>query len=110
LRLWPQHAQEIDLLLTDMVMPEGISGWELAGKLRTEKPDLKVICTSGYSVDLAKMNFDAPKGMRFLQKPFKPQSLALAVRECLDRSEEHTSELQSLAYIVCRLLLEKKKK
>jgi len=84
LRLWPQHAQEIDLLLTDMVMPEGISGWELAGKLRTEKPDLKVICTSGYSVDLAKMNFDAPQGMRFLQKPFKPQSLALAVRECLD--------------------------
>ena len=67
-----------------MVMPEGISGWELAGKLRTEKPDLKVICTSGYSVDLAKMNFDAPQGMRFLQKPFKPQSLALAVRECLD--------------------------
>ncbi|PYJ82759.1 MAG: hypothetical protein DME22_17490 [Verrucomicrobia bacterium] len=84
LKLWPQHAQEIDLLLTDMVMPEGITGWELAGKLRTEKPDLKVICTSGYSVDLAKMNFDAPQGIRFLQKPFKPQSLALAVRECLD--------------------------
>ena len=84
LKLWPQHAQEIDLLLTDMVMPEGITGWELAEKLRIEKPELKVICTSGYSVELAKMNLDAPAGIRFLQKPFKPQSLALAVRECLD--------------------------
>src|SRR5204862_1968769 len=38
LKLWPQHAQEIDLLLTDIVMPEGITGWELAGQLRAERP------------------------------------------------------------------------
>ena len=67
-----------------MIMPEGITGWELAEKLRAEKPQLKVLCTSGYSLDLAQRNFDAPEGMRFLQKPFKPQSLAQAVRECLD--------------------------
>ena len=84
LKLWPQHAQEIDLLLTDMVMPEGITGWELAEKLRAENPQLKVLCTSGYSVDLARRNFSAPEGLRFLQKPFKPETLALAVRECLD--------------------------
>src|SRR5213078_4048747 len=70
LKLWPQHAQEIDLLLTDMVMPEGITGWELAEKLRAENPQLKVLCTSGYSVDLARRNFSAPEGLRFLQKPF----------------------------------------
>src|SRR5207302_2817866 len=57
LKLWPQYAQEIDLLLTDMIMPEGISGWELAEKLRAEKPQLKVLCTSGYSLDLAQRNF-----------------------------------------------------
>jgi PAS domain S-box-containing protein len=84
LKLWPEHAQEIDLLLTDMVMPEGITGWELAGKLRAERPDLKVICASGYSMDLLNKQFDEPGAIRFLQKPFKPQMLALAVRECLD--------------------------
>ncbi len=84
LKLWPRHAQEIDLLLTDMVMPEGLSGWELAGKLRAERPDLKVICASGYSVDLLNKQMEAPVGYRFLQKPFKPQMLAMTVRECLD--------------------------
>jgi PAS domain S-box-containing protein len=84
LKIWPQHAQEIDLLVTDMVMPEGITGWELAGRLRAERPDLKVICASGYSLDLLKQQCDAPEAFRFLQKPFKPQMLALAVRECLD--------------------------
>jgi len=84
LKLWPQHAQEIDLLLTDIVMPEGITGWELAGQLRAERPDLKVICASGYSIDLLSKQFDSPGAFRFLQKPFKPQTLALAVRECLD--------------------------
>jgi len=67
-----------------MVMPEGITGWELAEKLRTEKPGLKVICTSGYSLELSKMTAEAPAGARFLQKPFKPHTLAQAVRECLD--------------------------
>ena len=84
LKLWPQHAQEIDLLLTDIVMPEGITGWELAGQLRAERPDLKVICASGYSIDLLNKQFDSPGAFRYLQKPFKPQTLALAVRECLD--------------------------
>jgi PAS domain S-box-containing protein len=84
LKLWPRHAQEIDLLLTDMVMPEGITGWELAERLRAEKPALKVLCTSGYSVEINRRDFNAPSGVRFLQKPFKPLMLALAVRECLD--------------------------
>ena len=84
LKLWPRYAQEIDLLLTDMVMPEGVTGRDLAEKLRADKPNLKVIYTSGYSMELAKTNFDAPDGMNFLQKPFRPRMLALAVRECLD--------------------------
>jgi len=45
---------------------------------------LKVICASGYSIDLLNKQFDSPGAFRFLQKPFKPQTLALAVRECLD--------------------------
>jgi two-component system cell cycle sensor histidine kinase/response regulator CckA len=88
LRIWPQHAREIDLVLTDMVMPEGVSGWELAEKLQVQKPELKVICTSGYSMDLVNRMSrtpELPDGIRLLQKPFRPQALALAVRECLDR-------------------------
>ena len=84
LQIWEQRRDDIDLVLTDMMLPAGVSGWELAEKLRAEKPQLKVLCTSGYSLDLAQRNFDAPEGMRFLQRPFKPQSLAQAVRECLD--------------------------
>jgi len=84
LTVWPRHVQEIDLLLTDVLMPEGMSGWELAGRLREQKPHLKVICTSGHSVDLAGQTMARERGFQFLEKPFKPQSLALAVRECLD--------------------------
>jgi CheY-like chemotaxis protein len=84
LKLWPQHSREIDLLLTDMRMPEGITGWELAEKLRSEKPGLKVICTSGYSEEFHEGNPGMSQGIRFLQKPFRPQTLALAVRECFD--------------------------
>ena len=84
LTVWPRHVQEIDLLLTDVLMPEGVSGWELAGTLRKQKPHLKVICTSGHSVDLAGQTMARERGFLFLQKPFKPQSLAQAVRECLD--------------------------
>jgi PAS domain S-box-containing protein len=84
LQLWPQHAQDVDLLLTDMVMPEGVTGWELAQRLQQQKPELKVICTTGYSMDLVNRRQELPGEVQFLQKPFKPQTLARTVRECLD--------------------------
>jgi len=84
LKLWPEHAGEIDLLLTDMVMPEGVTGWELAEKLQAQKPGLRVICTTGYSMDLVNRKQEFPEGIKFLQKPFRPHTLALAVRQSLD--------------------------
>ncbi len=84
LRIWREKAGEIDLLLTDMMMPEGISGWELAGQLRKEKPGLKVIYTSGYSVDLLGRNGALYEGLNFLPKPYHPDTLAKTVRNCLD--------------------------
>src|SRR5207244_9862273 len=49
---WGQHDGVFDLLLTDMVMPGGVTGRELAEKLLADKPELKVIFTRGYSTDM----------------------------------------------------------
>jgi PAS domain S-box-containing protein len=83
IRIWEQHQGKIDLLLTDMVMPEGISGRELAERLRSRKPELKVIYTSGYSEDVMGNEMGVRDAM-FLQKPYPPPLLAKTVRECLD--------------------------
>ena len=83
LKVWEAHEGRVDLLLTDMVMPEGMNGRELADKLKILKPTLKVIFTSGYSAEV--MGTDAgQRNIRFLQKPYPPPQLAQAVRECLD--------------------------
>ena len=84
LKIWHERRTEIDLLLTDMMMPEGLSGWDLAELIHKEKPDLKVIYTSGYSVDLFGPNHSLREGVNFLPKPYHPRTLAKAVRECLD--------------------------
>ena len=83
IRIWEQNCGNIDLLLTDMVMPEGISGRELAEQLRVRKPELKVIYTSGYSEDVMGNEIGMRDAM-FLQKPYPPPLLAKTVRECLD--------------------------
>jgi len=84
LRLWAQHDNRIDLLLTDIVMPAGMSGLDLAKKLRQEKHDLKVLYSSGYSIEVAGQDFGLTDGMAFLKKPYQPSALAIKVRECLD--------------------------
>jgi len=83
IKVFEENDGNIDLLLTDMVMPEGMSGRELAQELKARKPDLKVIYTSGYSSDV--MGEDAElRDVKFLQKPYPPPRLAQVVRECLD--------------------------
>jgi len=84
LALWHQHHSEISLLLTDVVMPVGLSGQELAEKFKAHKPGIKVIFISGYSLQVADKGFSALAGINFLQKPFDGAKLALAVRQCLD--------------------------
>ena len=79
LDVWAAHRDEIDLLLTDVVMPESISGRQLAHTLILEKPDLKVIFTSGYSAELFGSDFEREKEHLFLAKPYLPDRLAQAV-------------------------------
>lgn len=85
LEIWKQHRDEIDLLLTDVMMPEGMSGRELAEKLLASDPNLAVMLTSGYSMETVGGDV-AKSGFCFLHKPYTPGALAHAVRECLDRN------------------------
>jgi len=83
LRIWDEHNGQFDLLLTDIVMPEGLNGRELAEQLRRREPRLKVIFSSGYSAE------SSGKELRdgdtsFLAKPYRPQELAQLVRRRLD--------------------------
>jgi two-component system cell cycle sensor histidine kinase/response regulator CckA len=84
LQLWKDNKTHVDLLLTDMVMPDGISGRQLAEKLKTENPKLKVIYTTGYSPDLMGNDITLKEGVNFLQKPYPPQKLVEAVRNGLE--------------------------
>ena len=84
LKVWAKHKEETDMLLTDMVMPEGLTGRDLAEKLQAEKPGIKVLYSSGYSPDVVGGYFKLPENSFFLPKPYHPPKLAMAVRECLD--------------------------
>lgn len=83
LALWKQHRNQIDLVITDMVMPGGISGTQLVAELRKDRPDLKVLFSSGYSQEVFGSEINQLPGA-FLPKPFTPTRLATAVRACLD--------------------------
>jgi len=93
LRQWNEHELDISLLLTDMVMPEGISGLDLARKLRQENPKLRVVVSSGYSTELNKFDEKAEPGIAYLSKPYELTTLARMLRECLDRVQQASGSL-----------------
>ena len=84
LKIWADYKNEIDLVFTDVIMPGGMNGRELAEKLWTEKPKLKVIFSTGYGADALGKDFKLDPQLNFLQKPYLPQTLALIIRRCLD--------------------------
>ena len=81
LNVWKTNASQIDLLLTDVIMPGGLNGRELSDRLRRERPGLKVILMTGYSPDL--MVKIQPQS-HILTKPFSMEGLTETVRNCLD--------------------------
>jgi len=85
LEVWEKNHDSIDLLFTDMVMPAGVSGMELANKLIAQRRQLRVVFASGYTVDDISTDFlTRNNNARFLQKPYTRVNLARAVREALD--------------------------
>jgi CheY-like chemotaxis protein len=85
LDVWKRQNGKIDLVITDMVMPEGVSGVELAEKLLAQRPDLKIIFSSGYTVDEISTGFlSRTNNARFIQKPYTRALLTKTVRQALD--------------------------
>ena len=85
LSVWSEHRDEIALLLTDMVMPDGMSGWELSKCLQAEKPSLKVIYSSGYTDEMLGDASCLRGAFNFLEKPYKPGQILAKVRDVLDQ-------------------------
>ena len=84
LDLWSRHRSEIDLVLTDIVMPDGIMGTDLVQRLMSDRPDLPVIFTSGYSHESDRVDVELVDGVNFLQKPYRPAMLVRLLRERLE--------------------------
>jgi PAS domain S-box-containing protein len=84
-KLWRDSRDKIDLLYTDVIMPEGISGLELAGQLKMEKPKLKVIISSGYSTEISAHGVTDNDEFVYLAKPSASAVIASTIRACLDK-------------------------
>ena len=94
LEQWYRRKDRIDLLITDMVMPGGLMGRELAERLIAEDQGLRVIYTSGYSPGMAGKDLALMEGTNFLVKPFGPAKLLHAIRDSLDSpAPERVAEL-----------------
>jgi PAS domain S-box-containing protein len=74
----------IDLLLTDVVMPGGVTGLQVADAAKRRRPNLKTLFTSGYTENSIVHQGRLDAGVHFLSKPFRRQELATKVREALD--------------------------
>jgi CheY-like chemotaxis protein len=77
-----QYRGRIELLLTDVVLPD-MSGRELAERLRERRPDTRVLFTSGYTNEVVLLEGIAGPGTLFLPKPYDPPALLRSVREVL---------------------------
>jgi PAS domain S-box-containing protein len=84
LKTWTGRHESIQLLLTDLVMPGGITGKDLGEQISRENPRLKVIYASGYSAEVAGADFRLQEGVNFLPTPFQSHKLATIVRNRLD--------------------------
>jgi two-component system cell cycle sensor histidine kinase/response regulator CckA len=93
------HGPEIDLLITDVVMP-GMSGRQLSDHLRIQFPNLKILFVSGYTDDAVVRHGVEDSSDRLLLKPFTPAELAQRIKTLFDDSEpvpaEHRAALAAV--------------
>jgi CheY-like chemotaxis protein len=82
-----RHPSPIHLLLTDVVLP-GMNGRELAERLRVQRPEIKILYTSGYTRDVIAHRGVLDREVCFIPKPYSPEALAAKVREVLGTRPE----------------------
>ncbi len=92
LEIWERFNHQIDLLLSDVMIPHRTTGLELAKKLRATKPELKVIYTSGFGREICDRD-PALTASSFLQKPFTPEELMVVVAVTLEIKPEFIGTL-----------------
>ena len=85
LDVWTRHPGEVDLLFTDMVMPNGLSGRGLADRLHLSSPELKVIYASGYSAEAIGAEWLKSPEVEFLPKPYTADAVLKAIAKSLSR-------------------------
>jgi hypothetical protein len=84
LAAWDEHRDRIDLVLTDMVMPDGMSGLQVAHRILKDCPQMRVIVTSGYSVEVFGKELSQNDRISFLPKPYQLHQLLRTVRASID--------------------------
>jgi CheY-like chemotaxis protein len=84
LEQWSHRVHDIDLLLTDMTLPDGMTGCQLAERLRTDSPNLRVIYSSGHTAGVPGTQLADVNEEQFLAKPYRPSKLLEIVRNSLD--------------------------
>jgi PAS domain S-box-containing protein len=87
LKTWHEYRNEIKLVFTDVIMTGGMNGRDLAEEIWREKPDMKVIFTSGYGAETLGKDFKLEPGIVYLQKPYLPQTLIKSIRKVLDANQ-----------------------
>jgi signal transduction histidine kinase len=83
LAVWERSSARIDLLLTDMVMPNGLSGNGLCKALKAKDPQLRTLYTTGYSSEAVREGLALKRGVNFIPKPYDATTLLNAVTACL---------------------------
>jgi CheY-like chemotaxis protein len=78
----------IDVLFSDVVMPGGMSGWELAERAQVLRPGLKVLLTSGYSLETLAIRSSPNSRLAILNKPYRKADLALRLKEIFEPGAE----------------------
>ncbi len=81
--VWERHQNHIVLMITDMMIPNCATGAELARKFQSEKPELRVLFTSGFGPEIGEDDTIFRDKSLFLQKPFTPTALMRMVADAL---------------------------
>jgi len=80
-----KNTDDIDLLLTDIVMPGGMNGSQLADEVAKLRPDIKVLLTSGYPRNIINSENGAGARVELLSKPYRRKELAAKIRKVLEK-------------------------